>query len=133
MSAQPPTNGNGQNQNNDSGLFSSTAMQLLIAVVIMATFVVFGYYLGQLVGSTTFSTMSQTSGGLAITATLLQKMGFNTAAQIYNGTAIQAFGQANTAEPTDEMAFAGMMGLIGAIVGFTFFVNEHKKYVQSSQ
>ena len=125
MSAQP--------QPKESGLFSSTAMQLLIAVVIMATFVVFGYYLGQLVGSTTFSTMSQTSGGLAITATLLQKMGFKTAAEIYNGTAIQAFGQANTAIPTDEMAFAGMMGLIGAIVGFTFFVNEHKKYNQPQQ
>jgi hypothetical protein len=125
MSAQP--------QPKESGLFSSTAMQLLITVVIMATFVVFGYYLGQLVGSTTFSTMSQTSGGLAITASLLQKMGFKTAAEIYNGTAIQAFGQANTAEPTDEMAFAGMMGLIGAIVGLTFFVNEHKKYNQPQQ
>ena len=125
MSAQP--------EPKDNGLLSSTAMQLLMAVVIMATFVVFGYYLGQLVGSTTFSTMSQTSGGLAITSTLLQKMGFKTAAEIYNGTAIQAFGQANTAIPTDEMAFAGMLGLIGAIVGFTFFINEHKKHIQPQQ
>jgi len=125
MSAQP--------QPKESGLLSSTAMQLLITVVIMATFVVFGYYLGQLVGSTTFSTMSQTSGGLAITASLLQKMGFKTAAEIYNGTAIQAFGQANTAIPTDEMAFSGMMGLVGAILGFVFFVNEHKKYNQPQQ
>ena len=125
MSAQP--------QPKESGLLSSTAMQLIMTIVIMATFVIFGYYLGQLVGSTTFSTMSQTSGGLAVTASLLQKMGFNTAAQIYNGTAIQSFAQANTAIPTDEMAFAGMLGLIGAIIGFTFFINEHKKYNQPQQ
>lgn len=123
MSAQPQTK--------EKGFLGSTTMELLLMIVFMAAMVIFGYYLGQLVGTTSFSTLSQTSGGLAVTATLLKNMGFNTAAEIYNGTAVQSFSQANTAISTDEMAFSGMMGLLGALAGTAYFVSHHRNQEQA--
>jgi len=121
MSAQ--TNGdNGK----EKGLLGSNILDLLLAVLFMASLAVIGYYIGQQVGATTFSTLSQSSGGLAITATLLQKMGFKTAAAIYNGTAIQAFAQSSTAESTDEMAFSAAFSLLGGLALFAVFTNRHR-------
>lgn len=127
MSEQPSGQTQPKPQQRERGLLGSSTMELLIMIVFMATMVVFGYYVGQLVGTTTFSTMSQTSGGLAITSTLLKSMGFSTAAEVYNGTAMQAFAQANTAISADEMAFSGMMGLLGAVIGITYFVSRHRE------
>ena len=120
MSAQ--TNGD----NKEKGLLGSNVLGLLLAVLFMAALAVIGFYIGQMVGTTQYSTLSQSSGGLAITATLLQKMGFKTAAQIYNGTAIQAFAQSNTAISTDEEAFSAAMALLGGLALFAVFANRHR-------
>ncbi len=117
MSAQP---------NGNNSLKTSSVIELIILVAFMAALTVVGFFVGQLVGQTGFATMSQASGGLAITSTLLKSMGYGTAAQIYNGTAAQAFGQANTAISTDEMAFAAMFGLFGALLGIVSFARKHE-------
>jgi len=126
MSAQ--TNGD-NNNGKEKGLLGSNLLDLILAVLFMAALAVVGFFVGQLVGTTQFSTLSQSSGGLAITATLLQKMGFKTAAAVYNGTAIQAFAQSNTAVSTDEEAFSAMFALLGGLAMFAIFTNRHRNNI----